>query len=201
MTPPTGPRAVARPLRQDAARNRRHLVAAARRVFGHDGLDSGVEAVAREAGVGTGTLYRHFPSKDDLVAALLEDLSDEVLVSARAALAHQDGTGVWEFMQAAGAIQAESQGLLGLLWREGRRPERVAAIREIITELVNDAHRHATLAPGIGQPDVLLILHGLRGVIEGATDGSDSLDSGAWKRYLELATQSLKPPSGSKDVA
>ncbi len=186
------PRAVGRPLRQDAARNRRHLVAAARRVFGHDGLDSGVEAVAREAGVGTGTLYRHFPSKDELIAALLEDLSDEVLASARTALAHQDGSGIWEFMQATGAIQAESQGLLGLLWREGRRPERVAAIREIITELVDDAHRHQTLAAGVGQPDIILLLHGLRGVIESA---SDSSDSEAWKRYLELATQSLRPPA------
>ena len=190
MTPATGPRAVARPMRQDAVRNRRHLVAAAREVFGREGLDSGVEAVAKQAGVGTGTLYRHFPSKDDLIAALLEDLSDEVLASARAALEHRDGSGIWEFMQATGAIQADSQGLLGLLWREGRRPERVAAIREIITELVDDAHRHRTLAPGVGQPDILLILHGLRGVIESATDAHDSE---AWKRYLELATRSLHP--------
>jgi AcrR family transcriptional regulator len=190
MTPATGPHAVTRPLRQDAARNRRHLVDAARRVFGHEGLDSGVEAVAREAGVGTGTLYRHFPSKDDLVAALLEELSDEVLASARAALAHRDGSGIWEFMLATGAIQAESQGLLGLLWREGRRPERVAAIREIITELVDDGHRHETLAPEVGQPDIILILHGLRGVIESAPDSSHGE---AWKRYLELATPSLRP--------
>jgi AcrR family transcriptional regulator len=196
MSPTAGPPALerplsslsARPMRQDAVRNRRHLVAAAREVFGRDGLDSGVEAVAKQAGVGTGTLYRHFPSKDDLIAALLEDLSDEVLESARAALAHQDGSGIWEFMEATGAIQAESQGLLGLLWREGRRPERVAAIREIITELVADSHRHHTLAAGVGQPDILLILHGLRGVIESATD-----DDNAWKRYLELATQSLRP--------
>ncbi|HEX4016470.1 MAG TPA: helix-turn-helix domain-containing protein [Frankiaceae bacterium] len=177
-------------MRQDAVRNRRHLVAAARRVFGRDGLDSGVEAVAKQAGVGTGTLYRHFPSKDDLIAALLEDLSDEVLASAQSALDHRDGSGIWEFMQATGAIQADSQGLLGLLWREGRRPERVAAIREIIAELVKDAHRHHTLAAGVSQQDIILILHGLRGVIESAHDGTDE---DAWKRYLELATGSLRP--------
>ena len=120
-----------------------------------------MEAVAKQAGVGTGTLYRHFPSKDDLIAALVEDLSDEVLASARAALAHQDGSGIWEFMQATGAIQADSQGLLGRLWREGRRPERVAAIREIITELVDDAspprdaaarHRSARHHPDPARP-------------------------------------------------
>jgi AcrR family transcriptional regulator len=189
----TGSRAVARPMRQDAVRNRRHLVAAARQVFGRDGLDSGVEAVAREAGVGTGTLYRHFPSKDDLIAALLDDLSDEVLESARAALAHQDGSGIWEFMQSTGAIQAESQGLLRLLWREGHRPERVAAIREIITELVDDAHRHHTLAAGIGQRDIIVLLHGLRGVIESAAGDEDDASGDNWRRYLELAMQSLKP--------
>jgi hypothetical protein len=69
----------------------------------------------------------------------------------------------------------------------------VAAIREIITELVADGHRHRTLAAGIGQADVLLILHGLRGVIESAT--GDHVDDNAWKRYLELATQSLRPPA------
>jgi AcrR family transcriptional regulator len=198
MTPVTGPRAVVRPMRQDAVRNRRHLVAAARKVFGRDGLDSGVEAVARQAGVGTGTLYRHFPSKDDLIAALLDDLSDEVLESARVALAHQDGSGIWEFMQSTGAIQAESQGLIRLLWREGRRPERVAAIREIIAELVDDAHRHHTLAADVSQRDIIVLLHGLRGVIESAAGDDDAGDS--WHRYLELTTPSLQPESGSSST-
>ncbi len=186
-----GPKAAtARPLRQDAARNRQLLLDTARRVFGHEGLDAGVETVAREAGVGTGTLYRHFPSKDDLVSALVESLSDEVLAAAQAGLERHDGTGLWEFISATGALQAESQGLLGRLWQEGRRPARVTAIRTAIVDLVDDAHLHGTLPAGVGQPDILLVLHGLRGVIESSWDENPL----AWRRYLEIATRGLKAP-------
>ncbi len=175
-----------RPLRQDAARNRRHLVDAARRIFGHDGLESCVEAVAREAGVGTGTLYRHFPSKEDLIAALVDNLSQEVLAAAQTALTRDDGSGLWEFLRVTGELQAENQGLLARLWRDGHRPARVTAVREAITALVADAHAHGTLPPRVGQPDVLLVLHGLRGVIESAP-----ADGAAWQRYLDIATAGL----------
>ncbi len=177
----------AKPLRQDAARNRQLLLDAARAVFGHDGLESGVETVAKLAGVGTGTLYRHFPSKDDLIRALVDDLSDEVEATADAGLAKQDGTGLWTFLNAAGELQARNQGLLCRLWTGGARTERVAAMRAKITLLVDDAHRHGTLPRTIGQPDVLLVLHGLRGVIE--LNYQDRPD--AWERYLELATVAL----------
>ena len=181
--------ATARPLRQDAARNRKQLLLAARRVFGHDGLGIGVEAVAREAGVGTGTLYRHFPSKDDLITALIDDLSAEVLEIAQTTLARADGTGLWDFLHATGAIQAENQGLLFRLWVSAE-PARLDAIRALITGLVADAQEHGTLVPGVEQPDIILLLQGLRGVIESNTSGRDD----AWVRYLELATTGLRQP-------
>jgi AcrR family transcriptional regulator len=176
-----------KPLRQDAARNRKQLLLAARKVFGNDGLASGVEAVAREAGVGTGTLYRHFPSKDDLIAALIDDLSAEVLEIAQTTLARADGTGLWDFLHATGAIQAEHQGLLYRLWVSAE-PSRLELIRALITGLVADAHEHGTLVPGVEQPDIILLLQGLRGVIEANTGGRDD----AWERYLELAIRGLK---------
>jgi AcrR family transcriptional regulator len=185
------PQATVRPLRQDAVRNRKELLRAARRVFGQDGLSIGVEAVAREAGVGTGTLYRHFPSKDDLIAALIDDLSVEVLESAQTALARGDGTGLWDFLHATGAIQAEHQGLLYRLW-VGAEPARLDAIRALIASLVEDAQEHGTLAAGVGQPDIILLLQGLRGVIEANTGGRDD----AWERYLELATAGIRLPKG-----
>jgi AcrR family transcriptional regulator len=71
-----------RALRADAERNRRRILDAAREVFAEHGLGVGVDAVARSAGVGVGTLYRRFPTKDDLLAAVIEDgvcrLTDEV---------------------------------------------------------------------------------------------------------------------------
>ncbi len=176
-----------RPMRQDAVRNRHQLLAAARRVFSIEGLDSGVETVAREAGVGMGTLYRHFPSKEDLITALIDDLSGEVLDGARAALGRRDGIGLWDFFQAVGRIQAEHGGLLYRLWVNAD-PVRLDEIRSLIGELVADAHTHATLAPGISQADIIVLLQGMRGVIE-ANAGERN---GAWERYLELATAAIR---------
>lgn len=71
-----------RALRADAERNRRRVLDAARVVFAEHGLSVGVDAVARAAGVGVGTLYRRFPTKQELLAAVMEDgvcaLADEV---------------------------------------------------------------------------------------------------------------------------
>ena len=67
-----------RPLRADAARNRTRVLDAARTAFAEAGLDVGVEEIARRAGVGKGTLYRRFPTKEALVRAIFEDILDEV---------------------------------------------------------------------------------------------------------------------------
>ena len=68
----------ARPLRADAARNRTRVLDAARTAFAEHGLDVGVEEIARRAGVGKGTLYRRFPTKEALVRAIFDDILEEV---------------------------------------------------------------------------------------------------------------------------
>jgi len=65
-----------RPLRADAARNRRRVIDAARRVFAERGLDAGVDTIACEAGVGVGTIYRRFPTKEHLLQAVVSDRLD-----------------------------------------------------------------------------------------------------------------------------
>ena len=67
----TKPEGSARPLRADAARNRARILEAAEQVFAEQGAGAGMDDVAAAAGVGVGTLYRHFPTKDALVAAVL----------------------------------------------------------------------------------------------------------------------------------
>lgn len=62
---------IATPLRRDAQHNRAHILDVARQAFGRDGVDVSMDAIAKLAGVGAGTLYRHFPNKDALLAALL----------------------------------------------------------------------------------------------------------------------------------
>src|ERR1044071_6896685 len=67
-----------RPLRPDGARNRARVLDAARPAFAEAGLDVGVEEIARRAGVGKGTLYRRFPTKEALVRAIFEDILEEL---------------------------------------------------------------------------------------------------------------------------
>ena len=80
-TPPLGVEGAGeRPMRADARRNRELLVVAARNVFATQGAAASMEAIAKEAGVGVGTLYRHFPNRLDLVEAVyqtdVEELSE-----------------------------------------------------------------------------------------------------------------------------
>jgi AcrR family transcriptional regulator len=71
-----------RPMRADARRNYERLVTAARAVFTRDGGGASMEAIAREAGVGTGTLYRHFPSRLDVVEAVYRTDVDNLIQTA-----------------------------------------------------------------------------------------------------------------------
>jgi AcrR family transcriptional regulator len=72
-----------RPMRADARRNRELLVAAARKVFSEQGAAASMEAIAKEAGVGVGTLYRHFPSRLDLVEAVYQTDVEELWETAQ----------------------------------------------------------------------------------------------------------------------
>jgi AcrR family transcriptional regulator len=83
--------------RKDQVRNRRKLLDAARRAFAEQGPDLSIEAVARAAGVGATTFYRHFPTKDDLVSQLLEDLAGGARQVAEEAAAVPDD---WEAFRA-----------------------------------------------------------------------------------------------------
>jgi AcrR family transcriptional regulator len=77
----------ARPMRADAKRNYERLVAAARTVFAQEGGGASMEAIAKEAGVGVGTLYRHFPKRIDVVEAVYREDVDELNSVARSAVA------------------------------------------------------------------------------------------------------------------
>jgi AcrR family transcriptional regulator len=83
----------ARPMRADARRNREALLQAAAELFAEEGTDVSLEAVAARAGVGIGTLYRHFPNRQALLEALYLDEVEEVC---RAAAELEDGADPWE---------------------------------------------------------------------------------------------------------
>ncbi|MDX6275901.1 MAG: hypothetical protein QOJ72_29 [Nocardioidaceae bacterium] len=77
----------ARPMRADARRNYDKLIAAAREVFAESGAAGSLDEIAKRAGVGAGTLYRHFPTRDDLIDALMRDWTDRVAADSEEAVA------------------------------------------------------------------------------------------------------------------
>jgi AcrR family transcriptional regulator len=79
-----------RPLRADAQRNYERLITAARDVFAKQGGGASMEAIAREAGVGVGTLYRHFPQRIDVVEAVYRDDVDQLVATADQVIAEFD---------------------------------------------------------------------------------------------------------------
>src|ERR1039458_10622740 len=93
-------KAVSRPLRSDAAKNRERLLTAAGQVFEEKGLEASVADVARVAGVGMGTLYRRFPSKEALIDALVSEVLEATIAMAREAAAWPDGSGLEHFLEA-----------------------------------------------------------------------------------------------------
>lgn len=90
-----------RPMRADARRNYEGLVVAARKVFASQGVDASLEAIAREAGVGVGTLYRHFPKRIDVVEAVYRTDVDELVQTAEEVTTTLDPwAGVVAFLEA-----------------------------------------------------------------------------------------------------
>ena len=99
-------------MRADAVRNRQRILDAARRVLAEQGIGAQVDEVAAAAGLGVGTLYRHFPTKDALVAALVDERFARLAEVATAQLDHEDPAGGFErFMREAFREVAEDRGL------------------------------------------------------------------------------------------
>jgi AcrR family transcriptional regulator len=95
-TEPVSPTLLERPKRADARRNYEKVLEAARQAFAEGGESTALEEIARRAGVGIGTLYRHFPNRQALVEALYLDEVDEMSRSA----AELDGADPWEALNA-----------------------------------------------------------------------------------------------------
>jgi AcrR family transcriptional regulator len=105
-----------RPLRADARANREKLVASAAALFAADGADASLDAVAKAAGVGIGTLYRHFPTRDALVEAVYQQEVDRLCDAADELLrVHPPDVAIEAWMQRFVGYVAAKRGLAGAL--------------------------------------------------------------------------------------
>jgi AcrR family transcriptional regulator len=184
-----------RPLRADARRNRAKILAAAAAVFGESGLESQVEDIARRAGVGVGTVYRHFPTKEALVTALAEEHFERLAAIVEAAV--QERGDAWEVFAAA-IFRAAEPAAADLAWCEivagGQGPGHgeLQAQRRLATAagtLMARAQQAGQMRPDAGVQDLQAIMCGL-GHVAAAQRAGAKLD---WRRYLGVALDGLRP--------
>src|SRR3954462_10788190 len=104
------------PMRADARRNRDKLLAAAVELFGLEGTDVSLEAIAKRAGVGIGTLYRHFPTRESLVEAVYRNEVAQVSAAAEELLAeHPADAALAEWMKRFAAYMVAKRGMADAL--------------------------------------------------------------------------------------
>jgi AcrR family transcriptional regulator len=198
--PASGPELVSvqRALRADARRNRRAVIAAAKKLFADQGLDAQMPEVARTAKVGVGTVYRHFPTKDELIAALVVERFERLAEKAREGLETEDPwTGVSDFIRFSAQIQADDRGLCEVM---GSRPEvmdaaaREAGLPELCDQLVNRAQRSGQLRSDLVWEDIPMIACGLGRITQAAVGPA----TGRWPRLVEIILDGLRAPGSAK---
>jgi AcrR family transcriptional regulator len=180
-------------LRRDAAANRERILDAARRVFADRGLEASMDEVARAAGVGAGTLYRRFPTKEALLDAILGGLLDRFRAFAEEALGRDDAFGGLELLlERSVGLQLENRAFLEVLALRLREEPQLARARErirpLVEQLVSRAQEQGTLRRDLAAVDVTVLLWQLGRVVE----CTGAFTSELWRRYLALTLDGLR---------
>ena len=150
-------------MRADAQRNRERILDAAEQVFAQHGAAASTEEVARVAGVAIGTVFRHFPAKDDLLRAILKRLLARLAEDA-ATLGGADGLRTFfTRLIAQAAARKAVVDLVGV-----SVPAAVGRLGEAVGELLRQAQEAGTVRPDVGPPEVMALLISLcQGALQG----------------------------------
>jgi AcrR family transcriptional regulator len=184
-------------LRADARQNHARLVAAATQAFAEKGAEAPLEDVAKRAGVGIGTLYRHFPTRLDLQAAVFRSQVDTICGEGRALLEAESSPGVafvgW--IRNLAAYFAAKRGVSKVVMDGlGKDSELLRAcsmtMRETTERLLTRAQEAGTIRPDISAIDILRLMHGISVSTETAPELSDRLLS------IMLDGLAVKPGTG-----
>jgi AcrR family transcriptional regulator len=156
-----------RSLRADARANRDRLLEVAAASFAHSGADASLKAIAAEAGVGIGTLYRRFPTRDDLIEAVYRTQTDRLCGAAVGLLASRrplDALQGWmeQFVDYMLTKQGMAEALPAILAaREGLRAHSRAALHDAVRTLVAAGQEEGSLRSDVDPGDVLMALGGI----------------------------------------
>jgi AcrR family transcriptional regulator len=185
--------APSRPLRKDAQRNRAALIDAARSAFAKDGLDAALEGIARQAGLAIGTLYRHFPTRMDLVDAVIVEKKRAWIEAAEAAVAMEPAwDGLVFFLERVCELQAGDRAFNDIASMRFPEAPRIEAARkrafDLSRRIVERAQAEGSLRADITSEDLAFIVWAHTRVSE----ATHAIDPRAWRRYLALTLYGLR---------
>lgn len=174
------------PLRADARRNRKRIMVAAGELFARLGRDAQMEQIAAHSGLGMGTLYRHFPNKQALLTAIVQERFQDMTSLAQVAEQISDPLEAFEaifrgYLEAAEGDAAFQLAMLGsdLEW-EGVK-EQKAAFGEVVTRIIDRAVAAGVVRSDLTWDDFPVLANGVM-----ATMYFRPGDNPDWRRHLEL---------------
>ena len=179
--------------RADARRNRERVLAAAADLLAESGLRAPMEEIARRAGVGVGTVCRHFPTKQAMVDAVLADLYETLLQDAVDGLTNPDAGAAFEqFVVVLAAFQARHRALAEQMAKDMEPPTAPPDARErlwaTISQLVARAQEAGTVRADIGPADVAMMLSGVAHATAVVGEGQHELSD----RYVRIILDGLR---------
>ena len=188
-----------RALRADAVRNRGRIVKAAQKAFAEHGLDVPLEEVAEQAGVGIATVYRRFPTRDDLIAACFEHRLEEYARAAEDALEAPDGwSGFRGYVERICGMQAADRGLKDVLTRTLPDARALEAHRargyELSVRLIQRAQAEGTLRADLVPEDLVLLLMANAGVVQATGTAAPEAPT----RFVALLLDGLRSEGASE---
>lgn len=184
-----------RPLRADARRNYERIVAAAEEAFAADGANASLEEIARQAGVGSATLHRHFPSRRSLLEAVFHDRVEALCAKAQErAEENAPGSALFSWLRDFNAYAAASRGLAASLLHHGRDTDLlqesdgcVAMITTAAGELLHRAQQVGAVRPGVRAEDLLMLVNAISLATEHHHDDEEQAG-----RLLDLAVDGMR---------
>lgn len=194
-TATAGDAAGGRPLRADARRNREAILAVARRLFAERGADASLDEIAGRAGVGPGTLYRHFPSRADLQLAVLQDWVAGVEAEGERLTAIDDPAAVLDawlhrYVDYKNAWRGLNVALLDVP-DDVERPTLSTCkgvLSRISTEVIDRAKRAGLVRVDLEPATIMQMVSGIAFVVDHAPAGSVDVDA-----QLAVITAGIRP--------
>ena len=188
-----------RALRADAQRNLGRILTAAREIFAEQGVEASVADVAERAGVGTATIFRRFPTKDDLLAAVVEERLAETAEFARKAARSKDPRQGLKRLMSRGIESYLRDRCFGemtgtAVFDKPRLHELKQEVGAAIEELLCRAKEAGAVRRDVSATDIFMLFF----AVASAAQKQGPAASGAWHRYLDIVLDGLRPPPASR---